>query len=83
MTSLYDEAKQGTRPSATPKKMISVFAGLTKDDARDLARALLDDTISTRSIMLVLNRRGIAITQNPIRTFREDVASRPLIESYL
>lgn len=83
MGSLYDDAKRGTRPSATPKKMVGVFAGLPQDDARDLARALLDDTISTRSIMLVLNRRGIAITQNPIRTFREDPASRPMIESYL
>lgn len=56
---------------------------LSAEDASDLAKALLDEDVSSRAIMLALNKRGIRITGNPIRDFRRDPARRKFIEGFL
>lgn len=82
MGKLLDEVRLASNGGPRKAKLISILETLSKEDARDLVKALLDPSISINALTRVLNRRGIEITQNPLREFRIDPKKKALLEAY-
>lgn len=83
MTSLYDEARSATGAKTRPSKVDAIFSMLSDEDAADLAKAMLDESVSSRAIARVLTDRGHAVTLNPIHAYRADAAKRKFLEGLL
>jgi hypothetical protein len=63
--------------------MRQLFDKLSPEDAADLAKAMVDERVSSRAITRVLNQRGISVTLNPVHEFRHNPANRKFLEGLL
>lgn len=70
MGDLLKEVRQAAEAKPRKPKIQQILESLDSADRKDLEAAFKDPTIPTSAIVNVLKSRGIHITGNPVRAWR-------------
>lgn len=68
--SFREEVAEATAEARKTLLVDSILAGLGKKEAADLLEVLVDPSVSARAIAVVLNRRGIDVSEGAVSKWR-------------